>query len=83
MQRCLPPYLVRSENLISNTFLNVTELRLRYPGMRGGSVESAEVPENAPDETNATSRVEHGPPSKVGDDKCAQRVGQSDADAEP
>lgn len=51
--------------------------------MRGGSVKSTKVPEDAPDETNAASRVEHCPPSKVGDDKCAQRVGQADADAEP
>lgn len=51
--------------------------------MRGGSVESAKVPEDAPDETDAASRIEHCPPSKVGDDKCAQRVGQADADAEP
>lgn len=51
--------------------------------MRSGGVESAEVPEDAPDETNATSHVEHGSPSEMSDDKRAQGVGQSDADAEP
>lgn len=70
-------------NLISNVFLNVTKLRLGYSWVRGGGVECAKIPENTPDETDAASCVEHGPPSEVGDYKCAQRVGQSDADAEP
>lgn len=51
--------------------------------MRSGSVEGAEVSKDAPDEADATSRVEHDPPSEMGDDKRAQRVGQSNADAEP
>lgn len=51
--------------------------------MRSGSIKSAAVPKDAPNEADATSRVEHGPPSKMDDDKCAQRVGQSNADAEP
>lgn len=76
-------YLVRSDNLVSNTFLNVTEFRLRYSGMRGRSVESTKIPKDAPDETDSTSRVEYSPPSEMGDDERTQRIGQSDADAEP
>lgn len=67
--------LVCSDNLVSNTFLNVTKFQLRYSGMRGRSVEGAEVPKHAPDETDATGCVEHDPPSEMGDDKRAQRVG--------
>lgn len=51
--------------------------------MRRGGVKGAQVPEDAPDEADGASRVEHGPPSEMGDDEGAQRVGQSDTDAEP
>jgi len=51
--------------------------------MRGGRIEGAEVPEDAPDETDGAAGIEHGSPSKMSDDERAQRVGQSDADAEP
>lgn len=51
--------------------------------MRSRGIEGAEVPKDAPNETDATSRVEYDPPSKMSDDKRAQRVGQSNADAEP
>lgn len=77
------PYLVRADNLVPNTLLNVTELQLSYSGMRGGSVEGAVVPEDAPDEADAATGVEHGTPSEMGDDERAQWVSQSDADAEP
>lgn len=76
-------YLVRSDNLISNTFLNVTEFRFRYSGMRGRSVESAKIPKDAPDEADSASCVEYSPPSEMGDDERTQRIGQSDANAEP
>lgn len=72
-----------SDNLISYAFLNVTKFRFRYSGMGGGGVKGAEIPEDAPDETDAASSIEHGPPSEMGDNERAQRVGQSDADAEP
>jgi len=51
--------------------------------VRGRRVEGAKIPKDAPDETDDASRVEHSPPSEMGDDKRAQRIGQSDADAEP
>lgn len=62
-------YLVRADYLASNTFLNVTELRLRYSGMQGRSVESAKIPKDAPDETDSASRVEYSPPSEMGNDE--------------
>lgn len=76
-------YLVRSDNLVSNTFLNVTEFRSRYSGMRGRRVEGVKIPKDTPDETDGASRVEYSPPSEIGDDERAQRIGQSDADTEP
>jgi hypothetical protein len=51
--------------------------------MQGRSIEGAEVPEDAPDEADAATGVEHGTPSEMGDDKRAQWVSQSDANAEP
>lgn len=51
--------------------------------MQGGSIEGAEVPEDAPDEADAATGVEHSTPSKLGDDERAQWISQSDADAEP
>jgi len=51
--------------------------------VRGRRVEGAKIPKDAPDETDGASRVEYSSPSEMGDDKCAQRIGQSDADAEP
>ena len=51
--------------------------------MRSRCVEGAKIPKDTPDETDGASRVEHNPPSEVGDDERAQRIGQSNADAEP
>lgn len=51
--------------------------------MQGGSIKGAEVPEDAPDEADAATGVEHSTPSKLGDDERAQWISQSDADAEP
>lgn len=51
--------------------------------MRGRSVEGAKIPKNAPDETNGACHVEYSPPSEMSDDERAQRIGQSNTDAEP
>jgi len=51
--------------------------------MQSRCVEGAKIPKDTPDETDGASHVEHNPPSEVSDDECAQRISQSNADAEP
>jgi len=76
-------YLIRPDNLIPDSLLNVIQLHLGYSGMRSGRIEGAKVPEDAPDEADGAAGIEDGSPSEMSDDERAQRVGQSDADAEP
>lgn len=51
--------------------------------MQGRRVKGVKIPKDTPDETDGASRIEYSPPSEIGDDERAQRIGQSDADAEP
>lgn len=51
--------------------------------MRGRSVEGEKEPENTPNNANCPRSVEDGSPSKVGNEKSAKWIGQSDPDAEP
>lgn len=51
--------------------------------MRCGCIEGVEVPEKAPEYSDAARRVEDHSPAEVGDDESAQWIGYPDAKAEP
>lgn len=48
-----------------------------------GRVKGKKVPEDTPKDTNASRGVEDGSPAKVSNQKPAEWIGQSNADAEP
>ena len=50
--------------------------------MWGRRVEGEEVPEDAPEYTDATGGVKYDSPAPVGDDKARQRIRYPDAEAE-
>lgn len=51
--------------------------------MGGRRVEGEEIPEKAPEHTDAAGRIEDRSPTEMGDDESAQRIGYPDPKAEP
>lgn len=62
--------------------LDVFEFLRWYPRMIWRSVESKEIPHDAPENSDRSSCIEHGAPSVRCDDETAKWVGETDTDRE-